>query len=98
VTLTTRARMLGLPSCSPSRPDFFPLLHRSNPSPQSSPSLFRASAGYKNGMPHPLRSIFHRIEGPHRPEEAALKPSPLPSTSPSHTPPSVPHQRCLLPW
>jgi hypothetical protein len=54
--------------------DFFPRFTDQILSSQSFLSLFRASTGYKNGMPHPSAPSYPKAKDRRRPEEATLEP------------------------
>jgi hypothetical protein len=74
-SLTPQAYLSGMPSSSPRRRQIsFLVHHRSNPSPISLPSLFRAQPGYISRMPHPSAPSCTEAEDRHRAEEAMLEP------------------------
>jgi hypothetical protein len=85
--VSTRAAFLSLPDADAAGPRVRRLLPshanvgylslfttESNPPPYLSPSLFRASPGYINRVPHPSAPSCTKAEDRHRPEEATLEP------------------------
>jgi hypothetical protein len=88
-SLTPRVHVSGAPLTQADAIVAFLIHHRSNPPLISFLSLFRASLGYKNGMSHPLRSIFHRNGRPTSSRGGYAGAAALAAASPSRATPLV---------